>query len=62
VRDARAHEHLARARERAEAGREVERAAAVAAVDAHRLPRVEADPDRERQARIGDRLPDESLL
>jgi len=62
VRDARAHEHLARARERAEACREVESAAAIATVDAHRLPRVEADPDRERQARIRDRLLDESLL
>ena len=62
VRDLRAHEHLARAGEGAEAGREVESASAIAAVDAHRLPRVEADPDREGQAWIRDRLADESLL
>ncbi len=62
VRHARAHEHLAGPREGAEPSREVERAAAIAAVDRHRLARIEADPDGERQAGIGDRLRYEALL
>ena len=62
VRHTGADEHLARAGEGAKPGREVERPAAVAAVDGHRLAGVEADPDGERQARVGDRLSDEALL
>ena len=62
MRHARARKHLARPGEGAEPGGEIERSAAVTAVDGHRLAGVEADPDGERQARIGDRLGDEALL
>src|SRR5436190_3871441 len=62
MRHTRAHEHFARAGERAEPGREIERSAAVAAVDRHRFASVEPDPDSEGQARIGDRLRNEALL
>ncbi len=62
MRDARADEHLAGPREGAEPGRKVEGPAAVAAVDGHRLAGVEPDPDRQRQARIGDRLRHEPFL
>jgi hypothetical protein len=52
VRDALAHPHLAGARLRAEARSQVERAAAIAAVDGHRLAGIEPDADAERQRRI----------
>ena len=62
VDDLPASEHLAGACERAEPSGDVQSAAPVAAFDGHRLAGVEPNPDRERKARIGDRLFDEPLL
>src|SRR5205823_12581756 len=62
MRHTRAHEHLAWPREGAEPGREVERPAAVAAVNGYRLARVESDADSKREAGIGDRFRHEPLL
>ena len=50
--DALAHEHFAGLRLRAEPRGEVERAAAIAAVDGDGLARVEADADEQRNRRV----------
>ena len=50
--DALAHQHLSGLRLRAEPSGEVERAAAVPAVDLDRLARVEADADVQRHRRV----------
>ena len=62
VRDRRAGEELGRRGDPAESSSQVERPAPVAVVDGHRLPRVQADPDRERQRRIRHGLVDEAPL
>ena len=54
VRDPVAGQHLARAGERAEAGRQIERSAAVAAGDRHGLAGVEPDADRKLEVARGD--------
>jgi hypothetical protein len=62
VRDRGAREDLRRPRDRAQPGREVQRAAAVAVVHGHRLTGVQPDPDRQRQGRVGDGRVDEPPL
>ena len=62
VHDLLAGQDLTRTRERAEPRRQVQRTAPVAVIDPDGLARIESDPNRERQRRIGDRRPDERRL
>ena len=62
MRHGRAGEDLRGAGDAAQPRREVERPAAVAALDGHRLAGVQADPDRERKCRVRDGLVDEPSL
>ena len=55
-------EDLAGPRLPTQAGRQVQRAAAVPVADANRLTRVEPDPDRERELRHRERFLDEPVL
>ena len=62
MRDLTRGEHLAGSRLAAESRREVQRAASVPGLDGHGLAGVQADPDRQEQVGIGDRLGNEALL
>ncbi len=62
MREALCQQHLAGRRDRAQAGRQVERAAAEAVTDRYRLAGVEADADPQRQRVVRLHPLDEALL